>query len=287
MKTATLLKVWVVLILAWLYLLGPGLRELYEAWSRTGGFREAFLLLMGARVIAASLGLALVLHVLYRLGLAQRAKLDEIDAMVPHTIPGVAQFLGAMGCGFLVGQFPSPAPAGVMLGLVLATAGVALLRRDTLRIELGQKLIRVSHLFGHSLSTTELILPHTGRIRVQAVYRRGTEVSVGGLSLADGMDYETALRLAQILELRLGRAIDDEIGRAREAGSRPGVRFFEGLSKLAWITFLFLLVAVPILWFVPGGRPMLCGFATSYLLIDDAPYVPYVEDACGEVPGEE
>lgn len=70
-------------------------------------------------------------------------------------------------------------------------------------------------------------------------------------------------------------------------GPRLGVRLFEGLSRLVWIAFLILLVAVPILWFIPGGRPALCRFATSYLLLDDALYVPYVEDACGQGPGEE
>lgn len=287
MKTATLLKVWVVLILGWLFLLGPGNMELYETWRRTGGYREAFFLLMAVRLVVFSLALALILHVFYRRGVAQRAALGEIDATVTHTVPGLSQLVGALGLTFLVSQFPMPTVGGLVIGLLLTAGGGALLRRDTLRIEPGQKLVRISHLFGHPLRTTELVLPHTGRIRLKGAYRRGIEVNVGDLTVASGLDHETALRLAQILELRLGRTIDDEIARALAEGPRLGVRLHEGLSRLLWIGFLVVLVAVPIVWFIPGGRPVLCGFATSYLLLDDAPYVPYVEDACGRRPGEE
>src|SRR5262245_25918944 len=271
MKTMTLLKVWIVLTLGWLFLLGPAMVEWYREEQRTGTVSGA--LWKSVWMIVLTLVSALVIHVLYRRGVSRHSgEMDgglRIDASPTRVLPGVAQGVGALGVTFLVGQLPRPACGGIVLGLLLTAAGAFLLRRELLRIEPGERrLLRVSHLFGHPLKTSELVLAAEKPIRLERLYRRGVVLLVGSMPLAEGLEHVDAVRIAGALGPALGREVKDNTVHAPERSSL--VRGLGGLSRLPGIALLLLLVGLGAVWMVPAGRSALCRLAV-------APHPPFAK----------
>ena len=272
MKTMTLLKVWIVLTLGWLFLLGPAMVEWYREEQRTGTVSGA--LWKSVWMIVLTLVSALVIHVLYRRGVRRHSgEMNgglRIDASPTRVLPGVAQGVGAMGVTFLVGQLPRPACGGIVLGLLLTAFGAFLLRRELLRIEPGEgRLLRVSHLLGHPLKTSELVLAAEKPIRLERLYRRGVVLLVGSVPLAEGLEHIDAVRIAGVLGPALGREVKDNTVLAPE--STTFVRGFQKLARLPGIALLLLLIGLGVAWMVPAGRAALCRMAL-------APHTPFSRD---------
>jgi hypothetical protein len=80
-------------------------------------------------LIAWTLALTTAVHVWFRWTVGKRATTAEI----PSAQAGLGQALLGLGLAFLVGQVPRPAWGGVILGLLLAAPGAAILRRLMLR----------------------------------------------------------------------------------------------------------------------------------------------------------
>lgn len=272
MKTSTLLKVWIVLTLGWLLFLGQAMVE----WSRqemltgtaSGPLRKS------VWMIVLSLVSALVLHVLYRRGARRHSgEVDGglvIDVSPTRVLPGVAQGVAALGVTFLLGQLPRPACGGIVVGLLLTAFGAFLLHREFLRIEGGgQRIVRGGHLLGRPLRSAEVVLSEGKPIRLERLYRRGVALLVGGVTLADGLEYAEALRIAEEVGRVLGREVEDNTVLAPQRS--PLVRGFERLARVPGTVLLLLLLGLGVTWTVPAGRSALCRLAV-------APHTPFSRD---------
>jgi hypothetical protein len=272
MKTMTLLKVWIVLTLGWLFLLGQAMVEWYREEQLTGTTNWA--LRKSVWMIVLSLVSALVIHVLYRRG-ARRQSGEQVDGGLvldvspTRVLPGVAQGVAALGVTLLLGQLPRPACGGIVLGLLLAAAGGFLLRRETLRIMPGERILRSVHLLGHPRRTSELVLAVEKPIRLESLDERGVALLVGSVPLAEGLEHADALRIAETVGSALRREVKDNTGQIDE---RPFlVRAHQRLARLTGIALVLILVGLGVAWMVPAGRSALCRLAV-------APHTPFSRD---------
>lgn len=269
MKTATLLKVWVVLGLGWLlffWSLVSG-QPLEEGVAPSTGvtFR-----LLAWLLLALALAAALVVHILYRRGVRRHSgEVDGhllIDASATIVGPGVAQCLAAAGVTFVLS-------GGLLLGAPLAVFGAFLLRRTVLRIDLRERRIwRYTQLLGYPTTPSELLVTAGKPIRLKHYYPRGVGLSIEEVLLVDGLPHEDALRIAEELGHALRREVRDEVAQAEEMEERSAL--FLALLKLRRLPVLLvplLLVGLAVAWMIPSSRSALCRLAV-------APHTPFSED---------